>query len=62
MSTDCAVGMATGYGLRQSGDRIPVRGRFSHLFRQSVGPNGWVSDLFPGAKAAGEFVLTIHLN
>jgi hypothetical protein len=47
------VGIVTGYGLRQSGDRIPVRVRFSHQFRQSVGPNEWVPDFFPGAKATG---------
>lgn len=50
------VGRATVYGLRQSGERIPVRARFSHHFRQSVGPTEWVADFFPGAKATGELL------
>ena len=47
------VGIESGYGLRQSGDRNPVRARFSHQFWQSVGPNEWVTEFFPGAKATG---------
>ena len=56
MSRVSPVGIATGYGLRQSGDRNPLRARFSYQFRQSVEPNEWVPDFFPGDKATGELL------
>jgi len=56
MSRVSPVGIATGYGLRQPRDRIPVTARFSPQFRQSVGPNEWVPHFFPRAKATGELL------
>jgi hypothetical protein len=59
------VGIATGYGLDGSWDRIPVGGRrdFSHLSRPALGPPSFLYNryrVFPGGKERPGVTLTPH--
>jgi hypothetical protein len=62
MIRDCAVGIATGYGLddREVGVRVPVGSRMSSLHVVQTGPGVHATSylmstggFFPGGKAAG---------
>jgi hypothetical protein len=60
MGRDSAVGIATRYGAGRSGDRIPVRAKFSASFQTGPGahPGSYTmgTGSFPGVKRQGRGV------
>ena len=60
-----SVGIATGYGLGRSGDRIPVGARFSAPVYTGSGPHlascTMGTGSFPGIKTGWGVTLTPHL-
>jgi len=61
---DSSVGIATGYGAGRSGDRIPVRVRFSAPVQTGPGAHPasctMGTEFFPGVKNGWGVTLTPH--